>query len=469
MWTSLRGPVAVVFACALVWVARPVPAWADAKNEIEAKIKLALEKYDGLEYEDARKQFNAALTLAKRNKLEDAPVVAKVHLGLGIVYFLGLKDEVSARLSFLSATQIDPKIQIDPAYKTAELAALLEEARAETRGIAPAGPGGPSGPDSKAAPVDCGAVMGLLHTPVENAAGGADLIIEAHLGKDVRATRVSVFYRSKGEESFIEAGLRKEGECSYVTSIPGTAMRDNLLHYYVAALDGTGAVLVSKGSEGSPNLIELSAPVAGSSVDENPLANDLGKLPTGPRRRGLVFVGAAIASGAGYVSGRTEIARNQIRCDVGKCFAPGWLTFFPEIGFQPTPNVAISAVARLGLPLGTNIEGHSTLGPAGLVRVRYAPNRIGDGVQVGASIGGGIIRDVIGLTGAEPGMDVDVVALGPLLMGGNVGYSLPVAGELRFSAELSALVGIPVVDEIGVSALNLGVQIDASVGLTMGF
>src|SRR2546423_4060470 len=115
--------VAAVFAAVLLLlgVVAPRVAHADPKKDIQQKIKEAMENYDLLEYEEARKLLNQALTIAKQKKLENDPVTAQVHLRLAIVYKAGLNDEESAKLSFLSAVQIDPKITIDAAYKTPDL------------------------------------------------------------------------------------------------------------------------------------------------------------------------------------------------------------------------------------------------------------------------------------------------------------------------------------------------------------
>src|SRR5215471_16441193 len=107
---------------------------ADPKKDIQQKIKEAMENYDLLEYEEARKLLNQALTIAKQKKIEGDPVVAQVQLRLGIVYAAGLNDNESAKLAFLSAAQIDPKIAIDAAYKTPELVKMLEEAKKEASG-----------------------------------------------------------------------------------------------------------------------------------------------------------------------------------------------------------------------------------------------------------------------------------------------------------------------------------------------
>src|SRR5438067_391920 len=132
-------------------------AHADPKGDIEKKLKEAMESYDLLDYDAAKKSLNQALAAAKKAKLDKDPIVARAYLDLGIVAF-AVPDAEAAKVSFLSAVQIEPKIQIDPAYKTAEIAALLDEARGEAGG----GGAAETGPAE-----DCGAVKGLQHTIIE--------------------------------------------------------------------------------------------------------------------------------------------------------------------------------------------------------------------------------------------------------------------------------------------------------------
>src|SRR5688500_4359639 len=176
---------ALVAACMLIvgLVAGQV-AYADAKSkkEIETKMKEAMENYDLLEYEEARKILNQALTIAKKAKMETDPVTAKVHLRLGIVYFAGLQDAESAKLSFLNAAEIDKSIQLDKAYSTPEMGKLLEEAKAEAVGTGGGGGGGGGGdvePAGGGDAVDCATVTGMQHTIVDTAKGGRDLTLDA--------------------------------------------------------------------------------------------------------------------------------------------------------------------------------------------------------------------------------------------------------------------------------------------------
>jgi hypothetical protein len=472
---GIRSPLALVTVVVLALVAlvgAPRPAHADAKKDIDVKIKEAMENYDLFEYEEARKQLNTALTLAKKNKLESQPIVAKVHLSLGIVYYAGLKDEASAKLAFLSAVEIDPKIQIEPAYRSAEMAKLLDEARSE-HAVTNADTGGGTG--TEPAGVDCITVTGLQHTIIEEGTKGAKRDLEAYLGGDITATKVVIKFRPQGQESFSEATMTKQGDCKYVGAIPAKAMNSDLIHYYVAAIGSDGREAASKGSEGSPNIIELTAMVGGGGTDDdNPLD---GNRDTGPRDKGptggvvaggkksTVYILLAVGTGAGYVSGKTEQEKNEVEC----CLAPGLLHVAPEVGYYINKQLAIALAGRFGFTLGANIDGHAPVGPAGFLKIRYALNPRGYGFMVHGGAGGGIIRNTIKLTESEPGMDTDVVAFGPLLISAGAGYAARLGGNIRLTADLNVIAGIPVVKTIGNSTLNFGVEFDFALGLLVGF
>jgi cytochrome c-type biogenesis protein CcmH/NrfG len=87
---------------------------ASPKTDVDKNIKEAMENYDLMDYDAARKSLNQALAIAKKAKLDKDPVVAKAHLSLGIIQFVN-QDTDGAKLSFLSAVQIDPKIQLEDA------------------------------------------------------------------------------------------------------------------------------------------------------------------------------------------------------------------------------------------------------------------------------------------------------------------------------------------------------------------
>lgn len=489
----LRTSVVAALVAAFLFVlgafgpVRSAHADAKGKKEIQDKIKEAMENYDLLEYEEARKLLNSALTIAKKKKMENDPVVAQVHLALGIVYFAGLQDNESAKLAFLSAVEIDPKVQIDPAYKTADMAKLLEEAKSEAGGGGDTGGGDTGGGDigdiDVGSDVDCSSVTGVQHEILDTAPAGADLPMTAHLGSDVEAAKVAIMYRPQGAADFSEAKMTKKGECSYVGALPAEGLKGELVHYYVAAFDGKNKVIAGKGSSGSPNIIEITGVAAGGGIpddDENPLGdkpkgggggssgNVSSGVTVGPKKPSKVFINIAVGSGGAFVTGKTEQDLNEVKC----CFAPALLHVMPELGFYVSPKTSLGAAFRMGFPIGANIPGHSTAAPAALIRLRQSLGEGQDGLQVTGSVGAGVMRSTIKLTEAPPGMDTDIVATGPLLVGAGAAYSKGLGGPIKFVAELNAIAGIPVIEKLGSNPgfqLNFGVQFDVNLGLMFGF
>ncbi|MEO8553339.1 MAG: hypothetical protein ABI678_25375, partial [Kofleriaceae bacterium] len=155
-------------------------------------------------------------------------------------------------------------------------AKLLDAARSEASGGGseptlgggePAGGGG----------ADCATVKGLEHQIIDTAKAGGPLAIDAMLGADVKASRVSVMYRTEGATDFTEIKLAKQGDCKWTGAIPAAAMKGSLVHYYVAAYDTGAKPVASKGSSGSPNIIEISGVAAkggGGNDNEDPIGHN---------------------------------------------------------------------------------------------------------------------------------------------------------------------------------------------------
>ncbi len=462
----MRGFVATA-ATALCLLA--APAFADPKSEIAAKSKQAMESYDLMDYEAAKKLLNQALATSKKAKLDKDPITARIYLDLGIAAFAN-SDPETAKVSFMSAVQIDPKIKIDAAYKSPELDKLLEEARKEAGGGAGASEPVDSG-------VDCTTVKGFQHDLLDSGKRGAPQPVFALVGADLKASRVSVFYRAEGATDFTEVKMTAQGACKYVGAIPATAMKGSLVHYYVAAYVGDATKpAAAKGAANSPNIIELtgSATVATRGDGEDPLGNKatVTTPPTGDVSTGVVieskparvYVGVTAGAAAGYVTGSTEGGNAVKNCCVGL----GGVIIEPELGIFISPRTSIGVAGRIGLPLGANVDGHATLAPGAVLRVRYALADGGEGLRVMGQLGAGIIRNTIKLDNPMPGMDTDIVAQGPLLLGGGVGYKKNLSGSIAFVVDFSLLAGIAVTSKLGTSVLNSGVTGDFSLGLAIG-
>ena len=459
-------------ASVLLAVGTVAPAFADPRGDIAAKSKEAMESYDLMDYDAAKKSLNQALAIAKKSKLDKDPVTAKVYLELAIAAYAA-GDVDGAKVAFISAVQIDSKIQISPAYKSPELQKLLDEAKGgETGGEVPvADPG-----------IDCAAVKGLQHTVIDTAPAGGPLAIEALVGSDITPVKVAVMYRVEGATDFTESKLTKQGDCKYTGAIPATAMKGSLIHYYVAALNSDNKAIAAKGSSGSPNILEISGKVALKSDEEDPISGTKtkvtdsssggsiggGVIAGGKPPKVMIAVGGG--TGFGYVNGSTEGGNMVETCCVGNSL----VVLNVELDYMVNRQLAIGVAGRIGLPLGANVnaegaEGHSTIAPAGLLRVRYALSATGEGIRVMGQVGGGVMRNTIKLDTGMAGMDTDIVAQGPILVGAGIGFMKKLGGNFAFIADLSALAGIALGDKIGTTRVNTGVGADLSLGLAVGF
>ncbi len=446
-------------------------AHAGPKQDIQAKVKEAYENYDLMDYDAAKKSLNQALAIAKKAKLDKDPGVAKAYLAVGIVAMVE-QDTDAAKLAFLSAVQIDPKIQIDPGYKSPEATKLLEAARTEASG----GGGETEMPTVDASGPDCSAVKGLEHKIIDSGKTGVALPIEALVATDINATKIAAMYRPEGATDFVEVKLKKEGECKYTGSIPGSAMKGAVIHYFVAAFNEFGKPIASKGSSGSPNIIELTASAGrggGGGDNEDPIGTaggggetDVHEKVVVDRKPAKLLVAFTGGTGFGYVSGETEGMNTVKNC----CLGSSLVVIQPEVGYYVSPQLSVGVAGRIGIPVGANVAGHATAAPGGVVRVRYALGAHGDGVRFMGQAGIGVLRNTIKLDNSEPGMDTDIVAQGPLLLGGGVGFVRRLSNSLSFIADLSALAGIQMGSALsGLSPkFNTGFGADLSIGLQVG-
>jgi hypothetical protein len=339
---------------------------------------------------------------------------------------------------------------------------MLEDARAV------------AGDSGEPASDDCRSIRGIQHAPVEGARRGVAQPIEVLIGGDVSPARVVVMYRPEGAIDFTEGRLTRQGGCRYTGAIPAAAMHGAVVHYYIAAYDANNRVLAARGSSGAPAAIDLvGAGEARADVATEPPVTAPDHASTGVVTRATPIahhprfvLTVSGGTGFGYVSGKTEDNNIVQQC----CIGSSPVVLSSEFRYNLGPRLSVGAVARFGLPLGANIAGHSTIAPAGFVRVGYGLSDSGRGLRVMAELGFGILRNTIKLSTEEPGMDTDVVAQGPLLIGAGVGYAFRLSDALAIVVDLDAIAGLAVVDKLGTAVhLNTGIGADMRAGVAVGF
>src|SRR4029077_17952974 len=110
--------------------------------------KKALEDYDTLEWDAAKRTLLDALMTGKKAGLENHPVMARTYVHLGAVYITGFKNREKPIQSFVRAFEIDPNIQLSKWIATSE----VNDAFAEAQRKAKKGGGGGGGDTSESAP-----------------------------------------------------------------------------------------------------------------------------------------------------------------------------------------------------------------------------------------------------------------------------------------------------------------------------
>src|SRR5437870_6462182 len=90
----ILGALAVASAFLYSGVARAQAQAADqaAVDKLIAMNKKALEDYDTLEWESAKRTLLEALVTGKKAGLDSHPIIARTYVHLGAVYITGLKD-----------------------------------------------------------------------------------------------------------------------------------------------------------------------------------------------------------------------------------------------------------------------------------------------------------------------------------------------------------------------------------------
>jgi hypothetical protein len=411
-------------------VALPLAHADKTGRKIKAKVTEAMENYDLMEFEVAKNMLIDALEMAESAEYQ-GPEVAQAFLDLGIVFFSGLEDKQSAREAFEAAVEVDSGIEIDVAYKTAEITEMLEEIKASAKGST-----------SSDAPAEesCDELEGISHELIEKASRGQAREVKVRVGEDLDADGVVLYYRAQGKLDFNKVKLAKKGECAFEGVIPGAAVKGELLHYYIAAIDSDGESIETKGTSGSPNIIEVA-----DSDSEDPLFTDkdlddededdlaAGDAPS-------IFLSIGLGTGTGYINGPTEKTGSPVEPGL----AAAYFHLFPELGYYVSRQFSISAAFRMGFPIGANVEGHATFAPAGMARFRYTLSESGQGLELSAAVGAGIIRNVVPIQNApDPMQDTDTTAMGPLLLGGGLGYNMSLGGPMRLVLEANALAGVP--------------------------
>jgi len=370
--------------------------------------KKAMEDYDSLEFDSARKTLVDAVAMLRANGVDETPLAAKTYINLGIVYIAGFKDVNRGKQQFVNALKINPDAKLDPALATPELEEAFDAARkqagvkkkpppveppppkpVETPKPKPKPPEEPPPPPEpppkpepppEPEPPSQDEVKGLQHNPVDEVRPNQPILVKALLGNDVGATKLFLFFRGSGQEDYVSLAMKHTKGAEYVAQIPAEATSGRALQYYLEARDQRGRPVVGSGSAPNPYIITISETAPpGEQMPEIAVEEDEAlkarlrrqreeeEKKSGKFHRLFIFLMPGI--GLGYQPGgnHTEVAwqlqnpgddtqayTQQPIGSGGFAIAPFHLSL--EVGGMITRGFSLSLIGRFQVVTGANAE-----------------------------------------------------------------------------------------------------------------
>jgi tetratricopeptide repeat protein len=451
-------------------IAEPASASDRALERITKANQRAVDEYQNLNFDVAKRILTDALTACTQAGLDKHRAAARTHVHLGVVLFAGFKQKDEAIREFKQALEIQPDIKLDSALATPEIQEVFDAAGS---GAAPTGgaaqpDGGGAGAEGTQPSADA-----ITHEPITKSRQGEPVPINVTVDSSVSAAKVVLSFSADGSDDFGKRDLNEASPGNWTGEIPASATEGAKVSYFLEAFGANGQVLAAKGSAADPMVVRLVGAagqplVAAKRKPEEP-------PPAEPPSEGgpTVFVGLGIGSGFGWTTGTGEINTQDKVSPAG--FAAARLgQFTPEVGYFVSPRLLLSVQLRLQLVTGATPFYSTTCGASGLC----APSNLavaGFGRAawlfgaddwhpfVGGVAGAGVIRHVTSFPSVvtcganKMSTCVDTVESGPVFIGGTAGVLYNLASSFALKAETNVLAGF--------GKFTLNIDIDLGIAL----
>jgi hypothetical protein len=450
----------------------------DALAKVKDLNKKAVDAYENLDLDEARKALMTALEICATEGLNRHPLKATTHLNLGVVLVGGLKQREAGMKQFRRALEIDPNAKVPKRLTNPEIQSAFEAATKEMTGSpplatepGPSTPGQPAAEAPRPAPAPTGA-RPIGHSPVTDAKPNEDVPITAVIDEALKFDRLVLAYRPEGASDFLARDMEAETGGEYVARIPEPATRGGSVAYYIEARGRGGQALARNGSPDEPHLITLGGgpadAIAQASDEEDPEDRGSGGAALG---KGKLWLSMGLGGGGGYASGSPEVNPNYWDASSGKqsikvssMATAKLLHFVPEVGYFVNPKFLLSVQGRLQYTSGATEVRHTSCAPTGTCKpatgaiavLGRATWLVGgkDKLQPFVSVlaGGGYIRylfdlgnfDGLQMCGPQQNQRcLDTVAGGGLLLGPSAGILYGLTPQLFLSGTAAALLGVP--------------------------
>lgn len=330
---SLRFSRVAVLALALILL---LPGVAAAQLEQAAKERIrllnsqAMEQFDVLEFDAAKKKLEEALSEAEAHGLADDKSMALTHINLGVVHGAGFNDRLNAVKHFTEALKRNPGAAISAMRATPSLEEMYLAAK---ENVPP--------PKKKD--------MSLRHNPRDDVDAGLAVKITAMAGEDLEPYQVNLVYWGQGQRGRTKLSMPMVRPRVYVARIPASDVKGKSIYYYIEAQNEEGRRIQGHGSKGSPNIIS----VRGGMVPPPPGGDDK-KEPEGDS-----IISAYLFFGTGFAvvhGGESEnvhplppqgnnVTHDTLTIETGGALAPFHIA--PEIAYHINNAWHISGLVRI--------------------------------------------------------------------------------------------------------------------------
>jgi len=295
-------------------------AYAGPQDRVANMNKQAMDDYDKLEFNSARKTLEDTVSLLRKNNLDSTVQAARTYINLGMVY-VQLKDTGRGEQWFKRALAINPNAKLDPNLATPEVKAVWTIASGGKPAMVAqpvqqpvqqpvaqpvqqpvqqpvAQPvqqptqtsdpfqieGDVKKPDPPKSPLEYSADD--LLDPVKKCELRHSPLLEVRTAQKVNlyitptsvpVARANIFYRGPGQERFTESPMipSRKQPGDLVGVIPPEALMGTSIQYYIEGLDAKGRVCGVQGTADNPIIMKVSryagVVVAQSEDVEDPL------------------------------------------------------------------------------------------------------------------------------------------------------------------------------------------------------
>lgn len=448
--------------------AGPARAQGDNPATLEKITKLnkkAVDEFENLNFDQARKILKDALDACSRNGLDGSQIAARTHVHLGVVLLAGFKQKDDALAEFKKALEIAPDIKLDKLLATPEIQEVFDQAVEAQKSDKSGGETAPAAADA------------VTHEPVTRAAQGKPIPINVTLDSSVKAKKVMLSFSADGSEDFGEREMKEASPGNWMAEIPASATAGAKVSYYIEVDGDDDQVVAKKGSAAEPLVVSLLGPGGA------PLGAGKKKVaPPPPKAKEAEghtwYLGIGIGSGFGWTTGTGEVYSRDVVNPGGFAAAKlGQIT--PEVGYFLSPNLILSLQLRFQKVSGATsfsatdpttcgtsmICAPPSLAISAFARAHFLFDFDALHPFVSAAVGGGSIRHVTSFPSMPKcGSDmkttcVDTIDAGPIFLGGGGGLLYNLSDSFALTAESNLLLGFT----------NFTLNVDINVGVAVEF